>query len=257
MKTSPYLIAVETALEAGAILKKHFGKLAITNNKGSKGVDVVTKLDTEIENFIADKLNKYDSSIGFRGEEFGERNKSNKIWLVDPIDGAAHFVRGIPFCTTMISLVENGEVVLSVINNFITGELFTAEKNKGAKLNGKSIHVSNRTLSESYISFESKLESEISLKAFGVLRDKCVLIQTISCGYEFGLIATGKIEGRICVDPYGKDWDFASGSLLVSEAGGIVKNIGKNTYDYKDHNFLATNKVIYDELTEGKEALFS
>jgi len=257
MKTSLYSIAVETALEAGNILNKHFGKAEISNNKSSRSVDVVTKLDTDIENFIAEKLYKYDSSIGFLGEEFGERKKSNSFWLVDPIDGTAHFVRGMPFCTTMIALVENGEVVLTVINNFITKELYIAEKGKGAKLNEKPIYVSNRSLKDSYISFESNLTSEKNLKTYQTLNDKCILFHTINCGYEYGLIASGKIEGRICLDPFGKDWDYAPGSLLVSEAGGIVRNIGKTTYDYKDHNFLATNKIIYGELTRDKVGLFS
>lgn len=257
MKTSPLSIAVETVLEAEKILEKHFGKVEITNNKSNRPVDVVTKLDTDIENFIAEKLRKYDSSIGFVGEEFGERKKSNRLWLVDPIDGTAHFVRGIPFCTTMISLVESGKVVLTVINNFITKELYTAEKNKGSKLNGKSIYVSKRSLKEAYISFESDIKYEKNLKIYLALKDKrCIIFQTINCGYEYGLIAAGKIDGRICVDPYGKDWDYAPGSLLVSEAGGIVRNIGKDTYDYKDHNFIATNKIIYNELIGNKEALF-
>lgn len=257
MKTSPYLIAVETALEAGNILKKHFGKVKITDNKSSRSVDAVTKLDTDIENFIAEKLYKYDSSIGFLGEEFGERKKTERLWLVDPIDGTSHFVRGIPFCTTMIALIEDGKVVLSIINNFITKELYTAEKDKGSKMNGKNIHVSNRTLRKSYISLESNLTSERNLKTYQTLSHKCVLFNTINCGYEYGLIASGKTDGRICVDPFGKDWDYAPGSLLVSEAGGIVRNIGKNTYNYKNHNFIATNKVVYDELTKGKDALFS
>lgn len=257
MKTSAYSIAVEIALEAGNILRKHFGKAEINNKKSDKPVDVVTKLDTDIENFIAEKLSKYDSSIGFVGEEFGERKKSNRFWLVDPIDGTAHFIRGIPFCTTMIALVENGEVVLTVINNFIAKELYTAEKNKGAKLNGKSIHVSKRSLSEAYISLETDIKHEENLKTFLLLREKkCMMFQTINCGYEYGLIATGKIDGRICLDPFGKDWDYAPGSLLVSEAGGIVKNIGKTSYDYRDHNFIATNKTIYEELTKGRDALF-
>lgn len=257
MKTSPYSIAVETALKAGNILKEHFGKVEISNIKSDKPVDVVTKLDTDIENFIAEKLNEYDSSIGFVGEEFGERKRSNRFWLVDPIDGTAHFVRGIPFCTTMISLVEDGEVVLTVINNFISNELYAAEKNKGAKLNRKPIHVSNRSLREAYISLETNIKQEKNLKTFLSLREKkCMMFQTINCGYEYGLIAAGKIDGRICLDPFGKDWDYAPGSLLVSEAGGIVRNIGKTNYDYRDHNFIATNKIIYGELTKGRDALF-
>jgi myo-inositol-1(or 4)-monophosphatase len=256
MKTNLISVAKDTAQMVGDILIKHYGNIEVNNIKSASPADVVTKLDTDTENLIAKQLGKYDSSIGFHGEEFGVRKKSNKFWLVDPIDGTAHFIRGIPFCTTMIALVENGEVLLSVIYNFVTKELFEAEKGKGAKLNGLNIHVGNRALKEAYISFETRLEIEKNLKTYLSMREKCIMIHTINCGYEFGLIATGKIDGRICVDPSGKDWDYAPGSLLVSEAGGIVKNIKSESYNYKNHNFIATNKVIYDELTKGSSALF-
>ena len=118
----------EIIQEVGDPLTKYFGNIEVTNNKSGRAVDVVTRLDRETENLLAEKLNKYDPTIGFCGEEFGQRQKSEKFWLVDPIDGTAHFVRGIPFCTSMIALVDRGEVVLSVIYNFVTKELFEAEK---------------------------------------------------------------------------------------------------------------------------------
>ncbi len=82
------------------------------------------------------------------------------------------------------------------------------------------------------------------------------MIQTISAGYEFVLVATGKIEARICFDPFGKDYDFAPGSLLVSEAGGIVANIGLTTYDYRNTNLIAGNKSVFENYTSGEAAIF-
>jgi myo-inositol-1(or 4)-monophosphatase len=246
----------EIIQEVGDPLTKYFGNIEVTNNKSGRAVDVVTRLDRETENLLAEKLNKYDPTIGFCGEEFGQRQKSEKFWLVDPIDGTAHFVRGIPFCTSMIALVDRGEVVLSVIYNFVTKELFEAEKGMGTKLNGESIHVSDRPLKDSYIAVEVDLNIDENVEKFRQLRNKCIVLTTINCGYEYGLVASGKIEGRICIDPFGKDWDYAPGSLLISEAGGIIVNTGKSTYDYRNHNFLAVNKEVYEELTEGPDALF-
>ena len=57
-------------------------------------------------------------------------------------------------------------------------------------------------------------------------------------------------------NPYGKDWDYAPGALLVTEAGGIATNIGKTTYDYRNHDYIITNPVIHRELTEGANVLF-
>ncbi len=70
------------------------------------------------------------------------------------------------------------------------------------------------------------------------------------------MVASGKLEGRVTLDPYGKIWDYAPGSLLVSEVGGIVTNIGKETYDYRNLNSIVTNPIIYKELTEGETAIF-
>lgn len=85
---------------------------------------------------------------------------------------------------------------------------------------------------------------------------QCILIQTMSAGFEYAMVASGKLEGRITLDAYGKIWDYAPGSLLISEAGGIVTNIGKETYDYRNLNAIATNPVIYRELTQGADAIF-
>lgn len=248
---------IKTIMEAGNILSKDFGRVSAVKFKSHSGVDAVTKLDTQAEEFIAKKLSIHYPETGFVGEESGKRDNSDRFWLVDPIDGTGHFIRGNPFCTTMIALVDDGEIIFSAIHNFITGELFTAERGKGAKLNGELIHVSNRSLKEAYISVESNLSHKENIKPFVSLSKKCVMFHSITCGYEYGLIASGKLEGRICIDPYGKDWDFAAGSLLVSEAGGIVRNIGKNSYNYRNHDFIATNKTIYDELTKGSVSLFS
>lgn len=250
------VIAKRVVLEAGEVLAKNFGTANVTHQKSERGVDVVTQLDVDVENLIAQRLFDFDNNIGFVGEEFGERQQSDRFWLVDPIDGTSHFVRGIPYCTTMVALVEDGQVVLSLINNFVTHELFEAARGKGSKLNGQPIHVSTRSLKEAYIAYESDLKSPESLDKFLKMRHATTLLTTINCGYEYGLIASGKLEGRICVEPFGKDWDYAPGSLLVAEAGGKVTNIGNSSYDYKNHNFLATNSVVHGELTQGENALF-
>lgn len=246
----------EIVVKAGEELVEHFGNVEISNNKGNSGADIVTKLDTQTENFLAQELLKIDPTIGFSGEEAGSRDNKKKFWLADPIDGTAHFVRGIPFSSTMLALIDDGEVTFGIIYNFITKELFEAEKGSGAFLNGEKISVSDRSLIDAYISLESRMSSDEELSLYKTLRSKCVLMHTVSCGYEMGLVATGKIDGRICYNPWGQDWDFAPGSLIISEAGGVVRNIGKSSYDYKNHNYLSVNKNVYKDLTEGPDAIF-
>ena len=234
--------------EAGRELAAGFGKAKVERQKSGRAVDVVTKLDESTEKFIYQQLKKLYPEIGFWGEEFGGNKKQKKFWLLDPIDGTAHFVRGVPFCTTMLALVENGQVVFSAINDFLRDDFYSAEKGSGAKKNGRPIHVSKRALKDAYFSHEINLGIRKNLDLFAKLREKPMMFNTISCGFEFPLVATGKIEGRIMIDAFGGDHDYAAGSLLVKEAGGVVVNIGKNSYDYKNHSFLAVNRVVFKEL---------
>ncbi|MBI3283162.1 inositol monophosphatase [Candidatus Curtissbacteria bacterium] len=248
--------AIALAQEAGRLVLPHFGKADLVGRKSSSPFDVVTQLDIDAENLIAKRLTAEFPQIGFVGEEAQNPNDKEKYWLVDPIDGTAHFVRGMPYCTTMIALIDKGEVTLSVIYNFVTEELYYASKVEGSKLNGKVINVSQRPLKEAYISIESKLDDKKSVNQFLELRRQSHIFHTISCGYEFGLVASGKLEGRICINPYGGDYDYAAGALLVTEAGGTVANIGETTYDFRNHNFLAVNKNVYEDLTTGDKPLF-
>jgi len=77
-------------------------------------VSVVTKLDTDVEEFVSDELTKIYPDIGFVGEEHGGNREAARFWIMDPIDGTGHFIRGLPFCTSMIALVEDGHVNFSV-----------------------------------------------------------------------------------------------------------------------------------------------
>jgi myo-inositol-1(or 4)-monophosphatase len=235
---------------AGKELLKYYGKIKVSGQKGKLAHSIVTKLDLKTEKYLAASLNKIYPTIGFFGEEFGGVKNAKRFWLVDPIDGTAHFMRGIPFCTTMIALIDSGKVVFSAINNFAAGEIFYAEAGKGAMLNNKSIQVSNRKLVDGYLTYEINLDKKENLDLFLDLKKKTMLFKTVSCGYEFGLIAQGKIEGRLALDPYGSDWDYAAGSLLVTEAGGQAVNIGKNSYDYANHNFIMGNLSICREIKE-------
>jgi myo-inositol-1(or 4)-monophosphatase len=252
-------VAIDAAKEAGIELIKHYGRIEseVKSDSGNQAGDVVTKLDRQTERFLSDQFKKFDPKIGFRGEEFGVENHADTTWLVDPIDGTSHFVRGIPFCTTMIALVRNGEVVMSVINDFVRDEVYWAVKGKGAFKDGNRIHVSNRPLKQAVLSFETRLENPENMEAYLKVREKAGgTVSTVNCGFEFSLIASGKLDARITKDPYGYDWDYAPGTLIVKEAGGVVRNHGSDSYDFTNHEFIAANPVIFAELTEGRDSVF-
>lgn len=236
--------------EAGVELAEKFGKVEAIGFKSASFGSAVTELDQKTERFMADRLRKVHPGIEFFGEEFGGNNSAERFWLADPIDGTGNFIRGIPFATTMIALVQERKVVFSIIYNFVTKEMYSATKGAGATLNGKPVHVSGRPLKEAFVCFETNKHRKENLERYQKVNEKYGMFTTHTSGFEFGLVASGKIEARICFEPHGEDWDYAPGSLLVSEAGGIVKNIGSDSYDYRNHDFIAGSPVVFDDLSK-------
>lgn len=239
--------------ETRALTLPSFG--TIEHTEKTNAYDVVTRLDTEVETFLAQNLTQVDPGIGFVGEEFGGDRGKKTYWLADPIDGTMHFVRGIPFCTTMVALIDSGSVVMGFIYDFVSDTLFSAERGQGAYKNDTRIHVSERPFSEALCSIETQSTKPENNALYTALRTRIKTIKTVSSGHEFALVASGKIEGRISADPYGKDYDYAAGSLLVEEAGGVVQNIGLTTYTLANLNFIAGNSAFVQGLTESADAL--
>lgn len=232
------------------------GQVSCTR-KSHDAHDVVTDLDTQIEDLLKTDLKVCFPDIAFVGEEMGGNRSAKRKWLCDPIDGTGHLVRGTPFCTVMLALIEDEVVIFSAIYDFIEDRIYHAQRGMGAYCENQRLSVSTRNLANGYLGWETRLNaSDQNVKTHLQLCEKTGFFKTICAGYEFILVATGRIEGRLSFDGYGKDYDYAPGSLLVEEAGGIVKNIGKDTYDYRHLNFIASNPVVYKELTEGPNAIF-
>ncbi len=238
------------------IVLPSYGNIAVTAFKDASFASAVTEKDVAVEAFLRTGFAKLYPDISFVGEENGGDRSKERFFLVDPIDATGNFVRGLPFCTTMVALIEKGEVIFSAIYDFVTDTMYSAEKGKGAKKNGAPITVSNRTLQKATLGWETHLSVPAHMATVAKLEAQCCLFKVTASGYEFAMIAEGRLDGRVTFDPYGKDYDFAPCALLVKEAGGVVANIGKTTYDYRNVNFIATNPVIFKELTEGADALF-
>ncbi|HLD01990.1 MAG TPA: inositol monophosphatase [Patescibacteria group bacterium] len=249
--------AIDAVLIACKKLKSNFGNVVVDKKKTKSAADVVTKLDLETEKFLFEDLKKRYPYIGFKGEETGSINiSSGKFWLVDPIDGSAYFIRGVAGCTTILALIDGGIVKIGIIYDFVNNALYFAERGKGAYLNNNPIRVSDRNPEDSFISVECNINDEVLQQFLELKRRYDVIGAGYPSGSQHAMVACGQLEGRICLNAYGKDYDFAAGSLLIQEAGGVVANLGKTTYDYTDVNFLAANKKLFESLTSGENPIF-
>ena len=233
-----------------------WGNVDGSNLKGDSAASVVTVIDQEVEEFLKKEFAQIEPTIEFVGEEYGGNRNAERFWLIDPIDGTGHYVRGTPFCTTMVSLIEHGEVTFSAIYHFVTDEMYYAIKGGGAWKDDVKISVSNRPITQSYVVFESNITKPENMALYQKLREKCATISMVCSGYEHCMVACGQLEGRLTYDGYGQDYDFAPGTLLIREAGGMVSNIGSETYDYKNTNYIAANPQVFIALTSGENAIF-
>ena len=214
---------------------------------------VVTEMDLMVETRLKHALAELDPSIGFSGEETGTDYDQKTFWLVDPIDGTEPFIRGLPFSTNMIVLIDNGAPVMSVIYNFTLDEYYLAIKDKGATCNGHAIHVSQRPLERSFVVCGSGLVKkglgDVQLR---LQRKTRALTQVNASGFEMASIAHGAYDARIAWNSVAKPWDLAPGALLIQEAGGRVGNIMPKSdgYNFLQTNVLAANPVIFDDLMD-------
>ncbi|EFN83671.1 Inositol monophosphatase 2 [Harpegnathos saltator] len=197
--------------------------------------DLVTEYDRKIEDIIISKLKNAFPSHKFiaeesTGNELPELTDS-PTWIIDPIDGTVNFVHGFPQTCIVIGLAVKKEVVLGIVYNPILEQLFTARKGRGAFLNGKPIRVSQiKDISKALICMEpgfikidhmrEKTMERIQAIVQAVQGVRTLGVASLSLCY----IALGVVEAYHIEGPGISTWDIAAGSLIISEAGGVVVN---------------------------------
>jgi len=195
--------------------------LAFGNTEHTRKADnsPVTMWDVAVENALKLRLHTAFSDWGFQGEETGTSGNTETYWLVDPIDGTSSFIRGLPFSTNMAALVHDGVVILSIIYDFVSDTLYTAQKGKGAFKNGLPIHI-NSTRSEGNLFVYSMTRGKFGLiqEAMDVLHIRA-LLPVGAAGYSYALLAEGKIDGVLVLNGGRGLHDNAPGVLLAEEAG--------------------------------------
>lgn len=239
-------------VEVRPALLQSYGKIAYSSKDDGSPV---TELDVKVEKLLKERLQRVITGIGFYAEETAHDSLAATSWLVDPIDGTDAFIRGLPLCSNLVSLVEDGRVTLGVVYNFAADEFYHAIRGQGAYLNGNKIAVSDRTPESSTVIFESSSDYTQEFAYAGALTraiPASQVAQRVMHGYDLALIAQGKADGVICKQPYEHAWDVAPGSLLIEEAGGIVRNLNADTYDVGNLDFYAGTRQLYDRLQQAQ-----
>ena len=218
-------LATHAALEAGKLLRKHFGTDTVVDEASDH--DIKLALDKESQELITEILLGARPGDALYGEEgLAGNQESDRQWIVDPIDGTVNFFYGIPHFCVSIALRVAGEIVVGVIHDPMVGETWSVEKGGLAMLDGKPIQTSKRAEFAESILFvgcgkdEAALQTGIErFRRASVRARKMRMMGSAALGMAY--IACGRldayIESRISL------WDIAAGQLLVETAGGKVE----------------------------------
>lgn len=189
----------------------------------------VTSADLAIQAFLKDRLISLIEDSGFIGEESEKNDYENcYLWVVDPIDGTANFIRDLGFSAISVGLVKDGRPVLGVVYNPYRDEMFYAEEGKGAYLNGRRISISQNDLEHSvFCTAASLYNKDLAKPCFNIIEkvySECDDFRRIgSAVLELVSLACGRVDLYFEMRLF--PWDFAASEIIIKEAGGYVGTI--------------------------------
>lgn len=210
--------------EAAQISRKYFRQAITITSKENQSP--VTIADREIELRLRELIKQYYPSHGIIGEEFANHETQAEFcWVLDPIDGTVAFSTGKPTFTTLVALLRDGVPVLSVIDQAISRERFSAVAQNGTWLNGVKLRTSKQTEvanvrlnATTPLMFTTAYERD----AFERVRSKVRLTAFGGDAYAFGLLAAGHIDA--IVEAELQYYDIAALMPVIESAGGVISD---------------------------------
>jgi myo-inositol-1(or 4)-monophosphatase len=248
-------IAVKAARRAGQIINRaslDVERLTVSVKQQS---DYVTEVDRAAENAIIDTIREAYPMHAILAEESGSSDPqggSEYQWIIDPLDGTTNFIHGFPQYAVSIGLAHKGVMNQAVVYDPTRNELFTASKGGGAFLNDKRIRVAKRVkLAEALIAtgFPYRMFDHVDayLAIFRELTQKTAgLRRPGAASLDLAYVACGRVDGfwEFGLSP----WDMAAGTLLITEAGGLVGDLAGETAYLKTGNIVAGSPKIFAQL---------
>ena len=248
-------VAIKAARAAGVIINRAALDVESVRVSQKMANDFVTEVDQASENIIIDTLLTAYPDHGILAEESGQTRgnpQSEHVWIIDPLDGTTNFIHGFPFYCISIALQSKGRIEQAVVFDPTRNDLFTSTRGRGAFMNDRRLRVSKRIrLQECLIStgfpFRPdddyaaylKLMSEVMKRTAGLRRPGAAALDLayVAAGFCDGFFETG-------LHP----WDMAAGSLLITEAGGLVGNFTGDADYLHQRECMAANPKIYAQL---------
>lgn len=245
------LFTITVAREAGALLADQFGGEQSIDFKGA--IDIVTETDRLSEALIMKRItSSYPGQDILTEESAAIDTGSDCRWIIDPLDGTTNYAHGFPFFCVSIAFERAGTIMVGVVFDPLRNELFVAEKGKGAFLNESSLQVSRTNqLSNSLLAtgfpYDIRVNPDNNLNHFNALATKARAIRRAgSAALDLSYLAAGRFDGfwELRLRP----WDTAAGTLIVTEAGGVVSELDGQAHHLDSPTLAASNGLIHDAM---------
>lgn len=243
-------LAIEAAHSAGALLLDRFRKPAEGVESKSTPTDLVSDADKASETLILDLIGSKRPDDGILSEEGGGGSSTTGLtWVVDPLDGTVNFLFGIPVWSVSIAIEDSAGGLVGVVHQPTTEETFTATRDGGSYLNGRSIRVSERTdlasaLVGTGFAYDARaraLQAEIATRVLPKARD---IRRAGSAALDLAALSCGRLDAFY--EAPMERWDKAAGILLITEAGGVVSELVA-PFELSP-GVVAGNRALHDQL---------
>jgi myo-inositol-1(or 4)-monophosphatase len=236
------------ARAAGSLLRERYLQPREIHAKGWR--DIYTDADLAAQETIVDLIRSHDPHAAILAEEgLAPPDGASAIWVIDPLDGTTNYVRHIPTFSTSVGFVRDGQPIIGAIYDPLHDDLFAAETDGGATLNGQPIQASNvADIAEAIIGLDWGRGVEarrIELDWIGRAGMQCRTVRAIgSAALGLCYLAAGWIDVYYHGALY--PWDSAAGQIIAQEAGIQLFNFAHAPYVYTDATCIACNPYLVD-----------
>lgn len=249
-------VAIKAARAAGTIINRAALDIESVRVTAKQTNDFVTEVDHAAEQAVISTLLEAFPEHGIWAEESGRKEGTGSgrkhVWIIDPLDGTTNFIHGFPVYCVSIALMYNGKIEQAVIYDPTRNDLFCATKGRGAYLNDRRLRVAKRTMMRDCListgfpfrpgdHFQTYMQmlQDVMPKCAGIRRPGAAALDLayVAAGFSDGFFETG-------LSP----WDVAAGSLLVTEAGGLIGNFTGEANFLEQKECMAANPRIYGQM---------
>jgi len=246
-------VAQEAALKSGRMLKENIHEESKIDYKGA--INLVTHFDTESQKMIIEHIcSRFPEHDILAEEGLSQKKGAEFRWLIDPLDGTTNFAHKFPVFCVSIALEKIGEVILGVVYDPMSDEMFCALKGEGAILNERKIGVSSvddldRSLVATGFPYDIRESAVNNIDHFNNFLTRVQAIRRCgSAAIDLCYVACGRFDGywELKLNP----WDVAAGALIVKEAGGRISDFKNREYNIHGVETLATNGLIHQQMLD-------